>query len=277
MAIRTLYADAPQWGRAGARLDELLHGADFRIIKKTPRTLAGVAAINHIDVFVKRVSNNSWLKGAFARVCGSRARKAIRGALLLRRAGFSHPELIAAFEQLNSGSVMASYVITEYLRRPKVLSRFALADGRDFGWRRSVSERLAQTIRNLHASGCYTLDLQETNLLLEGRGTDVKIYFTDLEDYRWLPLVPSQFRLRNLVQLDRSIGRFVSRTHRLRFLHNYLGNHATRAEVRMTVARLHRIRLRVERHRRNRRHLTAIVTPGPDRSSRRKCAPFSCG
>jgi hypothetical protein len=266
MASRALYSISPDWTVAGGRLDELLSKAEFRVLKKTPRTLAGIAQVNGIEVFVKRVTNGSWARGVIARFCGSRARKTIGGAEILRRAGFSHPSLIAAYEQCEGGSVRASYVIVEYLHRPKILSRFAFADGRDFRWRQRLSERVAQTIRSLHDAGCYTRDLQETNLMLEAQCSGLKIYFTDLEDFRRLPLVPRRIRLLNLIHLDRSIGRFVSRAHRLRFFYYYLGGKPSRAEARALVWRLHRIRERIERRKRRRQRSTAIVIPPSCRS-----------
>jgi hypothetical protein len=261
MTGRGLYASSPDWLVVGGQLDELLQGPAFRVLKKTARTLAGIARINGVEVFVKRVTIDSWLKGLILRVCGSRARKTISGAKILRQAGFSHPKLIAAFEHHRGGSVRASYVIAEYLQRPKMLSRFALAEGRDFDWRRTVSRRLAQTIRRLHDAGCYTRDLQETNLMLEIHGSGLKIYFTDLEDFRWLPRVPRRLRLLNLIHLDRSIGRFVSRTYRLRFFYDYLGDKPARAEARALVAQLHGMRRRLEHRKRRRQRSTAILLP----------------
>lgn len=264
MAIRMLYASSPEWAAIGDSLDHLVHSGKLRVVKKNARTLAGVVRVNGSEVFLKRVTYDSWLKGIVVRLCGSRARRTIRGAAVLRHGGLSHPKLLAAFEQRCRGSVSVSYVLVEYLRRPKTLSRFALADGHDFCWRRTISARLAQEIRNLHRAGCYTRDLQETNLMLEMQGSMPKIYFTDLEDFRRLPRVPWRFKLRNLVQLDRSIGRFLSRAHRLRFLHNYLGYKASRSNVRIVVVRLDRMRQRIERRRLRRQRSTAIITPAMD-------------
>jgi len=245
----------------GGRLEGLVRGPDFRVLKRTERTLAGTAQLNGVEIFIKCVSYQSWVKGLIARIFGSRARRTIRGAKLLYQIGFAHPKLIAAFEHRHAGSVRTSYIIVEYLRHPKVLSRFALADGRNCYWRRSISKQLAHSIRNLHASGCYTRDLQETNVMLEAHRSTLGIYFTDLEDFRRLPLVPRALRLRNLLQLDRSIGRFVSRAHRLRFLYNYLGEDASRMDMRGVVARLHRMRERTERRKLRRRRSATIVTP----------------
>src|SRR5690348_8747167 len=199
MVIRTLYASSMEWAAIGGEMEELLQRPEFRVVKQTSRTLAGIAQLNGVEVFVKRVTTGSWAAGFIARVCGSRARKTIAGAAILHRAGFSYPSLIAAFEDRQGGSVRTSYVIIEYLRRAKILSRFALADGRDLRWRRWLSERLAQTIRSLHDAGCYTCDLQETNLMLEAQECGLRIYFTDLEDFRWLPRLPQRLRLLNLL------------------------------------------------------------------------------
>jgi hypothetical protein len=108
--------------------------------------------------------------------------------------------------------------------------------------------------------------LQETNLMLEAQGNEVKIYFTDLEDFRRLPVVPRRLRMLNLIHLERSIGRFVSRAHRLRFLYDYLGRKPRRAEARALVARLHRIDQEMERRRRRRQRSTTIVTPLANRT-----------
>lgn len=259
--MRALYACSPELVDIGESLDELVQSGKIRVVKKDSRTLAGVVSVSGSELFLKRVAYDSWTNGIVVRVRGSRARRTIEGARVLRHAGFAYPKLLAAFEQRRRGSIIATYVLVEYLRRPKVLSRFALADGRDFHWRRMISTRLAQEIRRLHCAGCYTRDLQETNLMLEMQDSTPKIYFTDLEDFRRLSLVPWRFRVRNLVQLDRSIGRFVSRAHRLRFLHSYLGDNASRAEVQAMVVRLSRMRERLDRRRLRRQRSTAIVTP----------------
>jgi hypothetical protein len=265
MASRALYARSLDWADVGGRLDELLEGPGFRVIKKTSRTLAGIGRINGAEVFVKRVTSCSWSTGLAARICRSPARKTIGGASILEHAGFAHPQLIAAFEHYRGGSRRASYIIAEYLQRPKLLSRFALADGRDFRWRRWVSLQLAQTIRRLHDAGCYTRDLQETNLMVEAQERGLKVYFIDLEDFRWRPRVSRRLRLRNLVHLDRSIGRFVSRAHRLRFFYNYLGDKPDRTEVRALVRGLHLMDQRIERHQRRRQRSTSILLPQADR------------
>jgi hypothetical protein len=52
--------------------------------------------------------------------------------------------------------------------------------------------------------------------------------------------------MRNLVHLDRSIGRFVPRSQRLRFLYNYLGGKPAGDESRRLVRRLIALGARTE-------------------------------
>jgi tRNA A-37 threonylcarbamoyl transferase component Bud32 len=261
MALRVLYASSPAWAGLGERLDELLGGPDFRVLKKTPHTLAGIGRLNGAEVFVKRVESRAWSKGVVARLRGSRAKMALQGADILQRHGFAHPRPIAAFDKLRLGAIQASYVVVEMLRRPRILSRFALADGRDFRWRQRLSDELADTIRRLHKAGCYTRDLQETNLMVEAQGGELTFYFIDLEDFRRRRTVPSSLRMLNLIHLDRSIGRFLSRAQRLRFLYRYLGSKPGHAKAREIVGCLYRMRQRIERRKHRERRSRTIVTP----------------
>src|SRR5207245_2181102 len=169
-------------------------------------TLAGIGRLDGAEVFVKRVESRAWSRGVVARLRGSRAKMALRGADILQRAGFAHPRPLAAYDKLRLGGIQASYIVLEMLRRPRILSRFALADGRDFHWRERLSDQLADAIRHLHNAGCYTRDLQDTNLMVEPlQSGELTVYFIDLEDFRRRRTVPSSLRMLNLIHLDCSI------------------------------------------------------------------------
>lgn len=239
--MRVIWAKTPAWSSTAMRLEELVGGAEFREFKANGRTLAGFLRDGTDEVFVKRVATGSWLRGLAERVRGSRARRALRGARLLQSAGFAHPEPLAAVEACSWGAVRASYLVCDALGQAQVLSEFALLDGRVFARRRQISERVAREVRRLHDSGIYTRDLQETNLMLEAADTQLKVYFVDLEDFRRMRRVSMRRRMRNLVHLDRSIGRFVSRSQRLRFFYNYMAGRPSPREARRLVRRLMKI------------------------------------
>jgi len=255
MRMEILAARTPQWAAVVAQASQLIDGPGFRPLKQSARTVAGFAVVDGITVFIKRVDEGPWLKGWIQRVRGSRARRMLRGAAMLKSAGFARPEPFAAAEARSRGSVQASYVVSEALEHARVMSAVVLAGGRrNFHRRCAVSRVIATEIRRLHDAGIYTLDLQETNVMLSGGdGVEWKIHFVDLEDCRSARAVSQRRRMLNLVHLDRTIGRYLPRSQRLRFLYNYLGRQPERAEARRLVVRFFALRERAERRARSHR------------------------
>jgi len=235
---KIIYAAEASWAAAASGVTSLIESPGFREVKRTPRSIAGFLEINGQRCFIKRVEEGSLLKGWVARLRGSRAVRIMRGARMLQTAGFSHPRPLLAVEERAYGAVRASWVASEALPDARVMSAFILADGRNFYRRQWLARLAAREICRLHDAGLYTLDMQETNLMLEAGGGEVRIYFLDLEDFRSARRVSWKLRLRNLVHLDRSIGRFASRSRRLRFFYGYLGGKPERSEARALVRRL---------------------------------------
>src|SRR5229473_6496839 len=185
MGNRLLFARSPEWASAIGRAATLTAQPDFRLLKATARTRAGFLVCGGVEVFVKLVDTGSWLQGLVDRLRGSRARRTLRGAAILEAAGFAHPKPFAALETRSMGAVRASYVLSEALSNARMLSVFALGDGRNFLRRKWISEAVAREIRGMHDAGVYTRDMQETNLMLEARDDQqLTIYFVDLEDFQ---------------------------------------------------------------------------------------------
>ncbi|MFI5351668.1 MAG: lipopolysaccharide kinase InaA family protein [Candidatus Binatales bacterium] len=258
MRRQLIYARSPDWAEIAARAEDLISSAAFEPVKDETKTRAGFIALeNGASAFIKRFDRGSLTYGWWLRIRGSRARRSIRGAALLRAHGFGHPEPYAALELSSAGSIRVCYLISEPLRNAKTLSVSIDLRGRARGaqaaWRRSVLAAVAREIRRLHEAGLFSSDLQETNLMIERSGGEPRIYFVDLDGFRHLGRVRQHRRERNLVQLDRSIGRFLRRGARLRFLYDYLGARPQRREARAIVARLLERKRREDRKRQARR------------------------
>jgi tRNA A-37 threonylcarbamoyl transferase component Bud32 len=247
MRSRLLHAASPRWAAAAASLDVLMAESGWREVKRTARGRAGFLEIDGQRCFIKQAAEGPFVKGLVARVRGSRAQRILRGARMLAAAGFAHPRPLIAVEEREHGTVRASWVASEALPDARVMSMFMLGDGRNFRRRQWVSRLVACEIRRLHDAGIYTLDMQETNLMLEATGGEPIIYFLDLEDFRRVRRVRWEQRMINLVHLDRSIGRFASRSQRLRFLYNYLGCKPSRFEIRKLARHLLELRQRRDR------------------------------
>lgn len=268
MRRRIIYAASSEWERLGERLDSLIGGANFELIKRTARTTAGFLPYSGQRVFVKRIESGGALKGWAARSFGSRATRAARGVRILETAGFAHPAPLLIMEERRSGAIRSSYIVTEALREARILSLLALPRARALSWRRAVLRRVAVEIRRLHDTGIYTRDLQETNLMVEERGDAIIVYLVDFEDFRRVKYVSERRRMLNLVHLDRSIGRFASRAKRLRFFYNYWNTELLRDEAR----RLMKHYLAVYRHVERRARVCAVGSQSPSGSTPKRCA-----
>lgn len=262
MHLNILSARDATWAAAVAHPDQLFSDPDFRLLKRTRRTVAGFLAIDGNDVFIKCVEEGGILKGWMRRVWGSRARRVLRGAALLQAAGFARPEPLAAAETRAYGAVRASCVVSEALDGARVMSQAVFEGGRRrFRHRCAVLAAVAREVRRLHDAGIYTHDLQETNLMLTGSGDDWKIHFVDLEDFRRARRVSPRRRMLNLVHLDRTIGRFLPRTQRLRFFYRYLGGAPQRDEARRLLRQYFALRERAQQRADRQRPAVAPAPP----------------
>jgi tRNA A-37 threonylcarbamoyl transferase component Bud32 len=256
MYKRVLFASDPRWAAMAERLDVLITGGDFRVLKDEARTRAGLLRMADGGlVFVKRVRTGFWPRGLAVRVSGSRVRRWLKGAAMLAASGFDCPTPLAALEVLKSGAVSESYLVCEALEGAAVLSAAVLGGGPvPVPPRRALLSAVMREVRRLHDAGLYTRDMQETNLMVQERpGGAPRISFVDLEDFRRARAVSSHRRLLNLVHLDRSIGRFLNRPARLRCLYEYLGADAsTRQHRRQAVLQLWELRDDLDNRRRPR-------------------------
>ncbi len=266
MHKRLLYAADSRWAAMAERIQTLMAESDFCALKDEGRTRAGLLKLpGGGSVFVKRVRTGSWARGVIARARGSRVRRWLEGAAMLGAAEFNRPAPLGALEIYRAGALVESYLMCEALGEATVLSRAVIDEGRvHFRSRRALLSAVMREVRRLHDAGLYTLDLQETNLMIEERtGAPARISFVDLEDFRRARSVSWQRRMRNLVHLDRSIGRFLNRSARLRCLYDYLGDDACdRGRRRQTVQQFWRLRDDLESRRRGRvRRIIASASP----------------
>lgn len=258
MRTRVLFAASPNWAALIEQADQLMASPNFRAVKCEGKTLAGfLFCPDGGTVFIKRSGVRSLVGGLAQRTHGSRAAHALRGAKVLRDAGFHFATPLAAMDVIRARAVRASYLLSEALEHAEILSHFALGGPgqprHGYARRKAVSDALAAELKRMHEAGVFTRDLQETNIMVEQRNGAMRFYFLDLEDFRRGPKVPHRRRMLNLVHLDRSIGRFVSRAGRLDFLYAYLGRLSDRGARRKAVAEYMVVRREVERSYRRRR------------------------
>jgi hypothetical protein len=221
--------------------DWLLTREDCEIVKYDGKVWVGRVESPAGPVYVKRYARHALRTALEALVVGSPARRAARAAERLAALGFATPRVCAAVEGLAAGFVSRSFFLTFDVegavtadRRWEALRR-AGAAGRD--GRRVLARALGALYARLHAAGVYHNDLKDVNVLVGGAPAAPDLTLLDLERVAiGTRPVAERRRVKNLAQLDRTLGRAASRSDRLRALLAYLGPGADRPTRRRWVA-----------------------------------------
>ena len=220
-----------------------------RVLKHDAASTVWLLADDEMSVVAKRQRLNTWRRRGDALLHGSPARRAWKGAHRLRLLGFPAPRPLAVLERRAAGLVWECVYVSAELPYPRL----------DTYWRKraphwSVAQRrrfiraLATYVRCFHATGLYTGDLRDANLLVaEADPQHWRFCLVDLDRIRRPFVVSRRRRFRNLVQLDRTAGRAVRRTERLTFLYEYLGGRPSARKRRAILRRLARVRIRKDR------------------------------
>jgi hypothetical protein len=95
--------------------------------------------------------------------------------------------------------------------------------------RRALARSLGRLFGALHSAGVYHTDLKDVNVLVQGPPEAPRLVLLDLERVRVQAEVGWRRRVKNLMQLDRTLGREASRADRVRFLDAYLEGRRDRA------------------------------------------------
>jgi len=230
------------------------------VIKHDRGTTVTLLTLASGAVVIKHQRLHTWRRSGDALWHGSPARRAWRGARLLQAYGFPVSRPLAAFERRVAGTVRESWYCSEAL-----LTQVPL----DVYWRkqhphwtrqqrRAFLQALAGFLRRFHAAGLYAGDLRDANLLVEEEGNESwQFYLVDLDRVLHSERLSQRRRLKNLVQLERTLGRRARASERLFFLHQYLGHPLpSRAQRHALMRQLLRLRQRKDREyaRRRARH-----------------------
>jgi hypothetical protein len=249
--------------------DRLLTRSDCRIVKLQRKVIVGRAMTRAGPLYVKRYNPFAWRLVLASLWQPSPAVRAWRGAQALAARGFGTPQPVAAIERRRAGLLAASFFVTREVTgaltadarwRAIVIDPDPVRRRRE---RRRFARALGDLFRRLHAAGIYHGDLKDANLLLRGPVEARDWVLLDLESVRVLTRVGRRRRIKNLVQLARTLGRQASATDQLRFLAAYLGSESGRAERRLWARTTQKGVRHKDRRKRGQAVLPAIPPPGP--------------
>jgi len=188
-------------------------------------TIDGVAT----GIYVKRYNAFSTRYRIASLVLSSGAVKALRGAGVLSQAGISTGKPLAAVELRSGGMLKGSFFVTEEIRAGKTADDYwqnnlmPIKGAEGFKHRRKFLKSLAELFSQLHRLGIYHNDLKDANILVTANVAGSESFvLLDLEGVRGFRYLSMRRRVKNLVQINRTLGKFLSQTEKLHFLNWYL-------------------------------------------------------
>ena len=226
-----------------ANPDELFADPGCEIIKDQKKIKVGrvrmLIAGKARSLYVKRYNAFSMRYRLVSPFVASGAYRALRGAAILRSAGILTAAPVAAVEHRRSRALSKSFFISEEVAGGKTADDFwnkplAELTGREgIRLRRRFLSELAALFCSLHAQQIYHNDLKDANILVVSGRSDLRFGFflLDLEGVRRVPCLSAKRKIKNLVQLQRTLGRYLRVTDQLFFLKHYLGAEFTDRET----------------------------------------------
>jgi hypothetical protein len=226
------YAD-PKFVELLARPDDWLSDPEFVLVKNTLKTKVGRLSIRigaaSRNIYVKRYNAFSFRYRVGSLFSRSAARRSLAGAEVLAAAGIDSARPIASVEIRRRGMLESSFFVAEEIAGAQTSDRFwrtilKPAGGRNgFQQRRAYLARLAALFASLHAQRIYHGDLKDANIMAFAGENGPRFALLDLEGVRRCAVISRHRRVKNLVQLYRTLGKNLRRPEQVFFLKSYLG------------------------------------------------------
>jgi len=181
------------------------------------------------EIYLKRYNAFSWRYRIGSLFIPSGAFRSLVGATILTQGGFLTGESLAAVEHRSWGTLTKSFYLSAEVKGGMTADvywreRLAPLKGKEgFYRRRNFLKMLALLFRSLHAQNIYHNDLKDANILVAQSDSDAEsFYLLDLEGVRRYAHLVERRRIKNLVQLNRTMGRVLRGSERFYFLKEYL-------------------------------------------------------
>jgi serine/threonine protein kinase len=183
-------------------------------------------------LFVKRYKAFSLRYKLASPFMQSGAFRSLRGAAILRAAHIPTALPVAAVENRRGGVLIKSFFLSEEISGGETVD--AYWRGRLFGvkghegvaLRRRFLAELAQLFEKLHSQQIYHNDLKDANIMAAADGSEngLRLFLLDLDGVAGLARLSARRRVKNLVQINRTLGSYLRRSEKVFFLKSYLGS-----------------------------------------------------
>jgi tRNA A-37 threonylcarbamoyl transferase component Bud32 len=239
--------------------DRWFEDAKCQIIKDEKKTKVGRLAVvirgQEHPLYVKRFNAFSLRYRIGSLFASSRAFRSLQGAAILHNAKIPTAIPVAAVEYRVWGALTKSFFISEAIPDGKTTDAYWSRELRPLPGRGGMERRrgflrdLANLFRSLHAQHVYHDDLKDANILAAGDNSarSVSFFLLDFAGVRRYSRLSKRRQLKNLVQLNRTLGRYLRRPEKLYFLKAYLESTSSdRITKRRVISKVLRQTRRVE-------------------------------
>lgn len=217
-----------------ADADSLFSEADCQIVKDQRKIKVGRLTVQiggrPYGLYLKRYNAFSLRFKLQSMFSQSGAFRSLRGAAILREANIPSAVPVAAVENRVGGVLSKSFFLSEEIAGGKTADAYwrdelVQPSGRAaMTMRRRFLSQLAALFRSLHGQQIYHNDLKDANILAVAEPNDqsYRFYLLDLEGVRRYARLGEKRKLKNLVQLNRTLGRYLRAPEKMFFLKCYL-------------------------------------------------------
>ena len=182
-------------------------------------------------VYLKRYNAFSWRYKFGSLFQSSGALKSLDGAAILAESGIRTARPLAAVDSRSWGMLNRSFFLSEEIENGKTADAYwreelLTVKGKEGTQRRKrFLQGIGELFRCLHQQNVYHSDLKDANILVQPEFSTggEHFYLLDLEGIRRYRRLNRRRQTKNLVQLNRTLGKYLRATEKLRFLESYLG------------------------------------------------------
>ena len=134
---------------------------------------------------------------------------------------------LALVERRNWLGVNESFFLMEALEAGQEMDRYILKGFDHFHQKRGFIKTFAHWLSNFHQMGLFHKDMKACNIFVSKNRETWNFYLLDLEDVRLDEEVDEKKLFKNLLQLNTSIPKTLTRTDRLKFFREYVKQYPT--------------------------------------------------
>ena len=191
------------------------------LLKHAPESTVSLVNEGGERICVKQFRYPQWIdrfKEFFRKSKGLKAWIAGNG-LSIR--GLPSLRVSACMERKNAFGIKDSFLLMEATEQGREMDRYLLKGFENFQTRRHFIKTFARWLSGFHQKNLYHRDMKTCNIVVSEEGGGWQFRLLDLEDVRLDHRVDEKDLFENLLQINTSIPRGITRTDRLRFYREY--------------------------------------------------------